>query len=142
MNVVPAVTEPAFPVSNTLSGFVAGLDGIVTIAPYFQVQPANIPSGTPFAFTVTEFSGTDVVNTGYTGTVAFSSSDTAVSPGNGLPNNSTLHNGVGTFSATLVTAGAQYLSASDTLRPPSTGLHRSSFSRWFLTTWSSTRRRT
>ena len=49
--------------------------------------------------------------TGYTGTVHFSSSDTAAV----LPANTMLTNGIGTFSATLKTAGSQTLTATDTV---------------------------
>jgi hypothetical protein len=60
------------------------------------------------------------VATGYTGTVAFSSSDTAAA----LPANYTFtaaDNGVHTFSATLITAGTQSLTATDTATSSLTG---------------------
>src|SRR5205807_75515 len=54
-----------------------------------------------------QFNNTD---TGYLGVVHFTSTDGAAT----LPGNSTLTNGVGTFSATLKTAGSRTITATDT----------------------------
>ena len=73
-------------------------------ATHFTVSaPAAATSGTSFNFTVTARDPANNVATGYAGTVHFTSSDAAAV----LPANSTLTNGVGTFSATLNTAGSQ-----------------------------------
>ena len=61
----------------------------------------------------------NVTDTTYTGTVHFTSSDTGASTL--LPANATLVAGVGTFSATLTTAGSQTLSGTDTVSPGITG---------------------
>jgi hypothetical protein len=100
------------------NGFVTGVDGIVTIQ---QVQfvvsaPSPVTAGTGFQFTVTAVLG-NTTDPAYTGTVAFSSSDTNAT----LPASSSLSNGVGTFSATLITAGSQTITATDTVNSSLTG---------------------
>jgi hypothetical protein len=87
-------------------------------ATHFSVTaPGTATSGTAFSVTVTALDASNAVVTGYTGTVHFTSSDTQAV----LPTNSTLTNGVGTFSATLKTAGAQTISATDTVTATITG---------------------
>src|SRR5205823_3011210 len=68
-------------------------------------------AGTSFAFTVTAQDPFANTATTYAGTVHFTSSDS--SSGVVLPPNSTLTNGQRTFSATLIRAGPQSLTASD-----------------------------
>jgi N,N-dimethylformamidase beta subunit-like protein len=80
---------------------------------------ATPTAGTAFTFTATakdQFGNTD---TSYAGTLHFTSSDTA--PGVVLPGNATLTNGQRTFSATLVRAGAQSITATDTVTASITG---------------------
>jgi len=92
--------------------FVVGVDGIVTIsgASHFAVSgPSNATAGTGFLFTVTAEDSANNTATGYIGTVTFTSSDSQAA----LPSPVTLISGVGTFSATLVTAGSQTLTATD-----------------------------
>ncbi len=87
-------------------------------ATHFSVTaPANATSGSAFNVTVTALDASNAVVTGYTGTVHFTSSDLQAV----LPANSTLTNGVGTFSATLKTAGAQTIAATDTVTASITG---------------------
>jgi uncharacterized repeat protein (TIGR01451 family) len=87
-------------------------------ATHFSVTaPGTATSGTAFSVTVTALDASNAVVTGYTGTVHFTSSDTQAV----LPANSTLTNGVGTFSATLKTAGAQTIAATDTVTATITG---------------------
>src|SRR5206468_3527099 len=69
------------------------------------------------SFTVTALDASNNPVTGYTGTVHFASSDGAAT----LPANTTLTGGTGTFSATLRTAGAQTLTATDTVTTSITG---------------------
>ncbi|MGA3882053.1 hypothetical protein ACPCYY_19660, partial [Bacillus pumilus] len=57
------------------------------------------------------------VATGYTGTVHFTSTDGIAV----LPADTTLTNGVGTFSETLDTAGSQTITATDTAHGAITG---------------------
>src|SRR5205085_2651777 len=68
-------------------------------------------SGTTFSVTVTAQDAFGNTASAYAGTLHFSSSDSAA--GVVLPPDSTLSNGQGTFSATLVKAGSQSLTASD-----------------------------
>ncbi len=87
-------------------------------ATHFSVTaPGTATAGTAFSVTVTALDASNAVVTGYTGTVHFTSSDGAAV----LPANSTLTNGVGTFSATLKTAGAQTIAATDTVTATITG---------------------
>ena len=79
-------------------------------AGFTVVAPANVVAGNVFGFTVTAFDAFGNIATGYTGTVQIASSDAAAI----LPANGTLTNGVGTFTATLETAGLQTLTAADT----------------------------
>ena len=72
---------------------------------------------TRLQFTVTAQDQFNNTATGYAGTVHFTSSD-----GNAtLPADSTLTNGVGTFNATLKTAGNQTITATDTVTNSITG---------------------
>src|SRR5581483_1736620 len=63
-----------------------------------------------FTFTVTALDAFGNVATGYSGTVHFTSTDAAA----GLPADTALAAGVGSFTAVLSRAGAQALSAGDT----------------------------
>jgi ELWxxDGT repeat protein len=73
--------------------------------------PSPVVVGVPGTFTVTAYDTYGNVATGYGGTVAFTSSDTAAV----LPAAATLSNGVGHFSATLNTVGTNAsLTATDT----------------------------
>ncbi len=75
--------------------------------------PVPDTAGTAGSFTVTADNAAGSVNTGYTGTVHFTSSD----PQAVLPDDYTFtaaDQGVHTFSATLDTAGNQWLTATDT----------------------------
>src|SRR5262249_13040563 len=79
--------------------------------------PTSATAGSAFSFTVTALDQFNNTVTGYTGTVHFTSSDGQAV----LPANSTLSNGVGTFSATLKTAGSQTLTGTDTATSAITG---------------------
>jgi hypothetical protein len=75
--------------------------------------PSTVTAGTPETITVTALNPDGTVNTGYTGTVHFTSSD----PHAVLPADYTFtaaDQGVHTFNATLVTAGNQFITATDT----------------------------
>ncbi len=93
----------------------------VTAAAASKLLVAGFPSptgvGSAGNFTVTAQDPYGNIATGYTGTVAFSSSDSQAL----LPGNSTLNNGTGTFSATFETAGIQALTATDTVTKSITG---------------------
>src|SRR5439155_922031 len=74
-------------------------------------------AGTPQGITVTAQDAFDNTATGYSGTVHFTSSDGQAT----LPADGTLAGGVGTFLATLKTAGNQTLTATDTVTGSITG---------------------
>jgi len=87
-------------------------------ATHFSVSaPSTAIGGVAFSFTVTALDQFNNTATGYGGTVRFSSSDTAAT----LPGNSGLTGGVGTFSATLRTAGSQTITATDNANSLITG---------------------
>src|SRR5208283_5164336 len=75
--------------------------------------PGAATAGTAFAFTVTAEDQFNNPTSDYTGTLTFTSSDSSVAPGLGLPVDSTLSGGIGVFSATLKTPGSQNLTATD-----------------------------
>src|SRR5205085_8419517 len=79
--------------------------------------PSSATAGSAFSFTVTAQDQFNNTATGYAGTVHFTSSDGQAV----LPSNSTLTSGTGMFSATLKTAGAQTLTATDTVTSSITG---------------------
>jgi hypothetical protein len=68
-----------------------------------------VKSGQSFTFFVAAFDATNHLATSYSGTVQFASSDSMAS----LPGVSTLNSGIGIFSATLATKGAQTITVSD-----------------------------
>lgn len=72
--------------------------------------PANSGAGIVFTFAVTARDASNNVATNYSGTMHFTSSDPAAV----LPHDSTLTNGTGSFSATLINAGTQIITATDT----------------------------
>jgi alpha-tubulin suppressor-like RCC1 family protein len=90
-------------------------------ATHFAVSvPSAATSGTSFNFTVTALDANNNVAIGYEGNVTFSSSDS--SPLVVLPSSTTLSNGTGTFSATLITPGIQTISATDAQQGSVTGI--------------------
>jgi hypothetical protein len=88
------------------------VDVIPTVAAQFSVTiPAHITAGSSFTFTVTAEDQFKNCAPTYAGTVAFASTDNGTSTV--LPPSTTLTGGLGTFSATLTTAGPQSLHAQD-----------------------------
>ncbi len=69
--------------------------------------------GTAFNFTVTALDSFGNQATGYSGAIAFTSTD----PGATLPATTLLVNGTGTFSATLLAPGVQTIIVTDTVNP-------------------------
>ncbi len=91
---------------------------VAAAATHFAVvAPASMTAGSAFSFTVTALDQSNNADTGYAGTVRFTSSDGQVV----LPANTTLSNGFGTFSATLKAAGNQTITATDTSDASITG---------------------
>src|SRR5208337_3701977 len=74
-------------------------------------------TGSPVVFTVAAEDQFGNVSASYAGVVGFASSDPAAI----LPANHGLTSGLGTFSATLLTPGNQFLTATDTVTPSITG---------------------
>jgi len=90
----------------------------------FTSTPADATAGVPFSITVKAEDNSNVVDTGYTGTVHFTKSDSGA--GSALPANYifvTGDNGSRTFTngVTLVTAGDQTVTATDTVTSSITG---------------------
>ena len=110
---------------GTQSGIVVNptAASIVVVSAY----PSPTTSGVAQSFTVTAKDPYGNLATGYTGTIHFTSSDTKVAAGNGLPANYTFttgsggDNGIHSFTATLKTAGAQAITATDTSNSSDTG---------------------
>jgi plastocyanin len=93
-----------------------GSSSDITVVPGAATQmlvtaPATATAGAGFSFKVTVKDQFGNIAAGYAGTVAFTSTDQII--GVHLPPDSTLTNGVGNFSAALITAGSQTLFAVD-----------------------------
>ena len=113
------VTGLGSPIANLIVG---SLDGTST-ASYDKLvlaAPTAETAGTSFSLAVTAQNSTGVTDTGYTGTVQFTSSDVQA----GLPANFTFtagDAGTYTFTVTLKTAGSQSITATDTTASAITG---------------------
>ena len=93
----------------------ATVNVIAGAASHFAVTaPSTTPAGSAFVFTVTAEDAFNNAASSYSGTVHFTSSDTQVSAGNGLPLDTAITNGTGNFAAILKTAGNQTISSTDT----------------------------
>ena len=112
--------------TDTVTSSITGTSNTTTVSPTAATHlgvsaPSTATAGTAFNVTVTALDQFGNTATGYTGMVKFTSSDsTAV-----LPANSTLTNGVGTFSVTLKKAGGQTVTATDTVTSTITGTSNS-----------------
>ncbi|MDR3706807.1 MAG: SBBP repeat-containing protein [Capsulimonadaceae bacterium] len=103
--------------TDATTSSITGTSGTITVGPgaatHFTLSaPSTATAGTALSFTVTAFDAYGNTATGYGGTVGFTSTDSGA--GVLLPANSSLTSGAGTFSATLVTAGSQTITATDT----------------------------
>ncbi len=100
-------------VTNSITATSNSISVSAGSATHFTVSaPTTTTSGVAFNnLVVTALDASNNTVSGYTGTVHFTSSDTQAV----LPANTTLTNGTGTFSATLKTAGAQTITATDTV---------------------------
>ena len=108
--------------TDTVTGSITGTSASITVNPasatHFTVgAPASSTAGSGFSVTVTALDAFNNTATGYSGTVVFTSSDAQAV----LPGNSPLASGAGTVSATLKTAGAQSVIATDTVSGSITG---------------------
>ena len=106
--------------TDSLSGFASTSFNVApAAATHFALSaPSAATAGAAFNFTVTALDQFGNTATGYTSTVHFTSSDGAAT----LPANATLNKGIGTFSATLNTAGNQTITATDTVTNSMTGV--------------------
>jgi hypothetical protein len=100
-------------------GTVTGTSNSITVTlsqdHFVLIAPGNVTAGSQFTFTLLAETSSNTIDTSYSGTVHFSSSDTMVSAGNGLPSDTALPGGQGVFTATLKTTGNQTLTAADTV---------------------------
>jgi len=105
--------------SDYSGGLTYNSNGSVVAVSHFSVSASSPQSaGNAFSVTVTAEDSSNATVTGYTGTVAITSSDGAAV----LPPNASLTNGVGIFSVTLNTAGNSTVTATDTVTPSITGV--------------------
>ncbi len=102
------VTDSAAGISSTTDPIMVD----AASASYFVVSgfPSSTTAGVSGSVTVTAYDAYGDVATGYAGLVHFTSSDGQAV----LPADSTLSSGTGTFTVTLVTAGSQSITATDT----------------------------
>jgi hypothetical protein len=108
--------------TDTVTSSINGTSNIDAVAPAMPPHfvfsiPANGTAGTPGLVTVSALDAFGNVDTGYSGTVHFTSSD----PQAVLPADTTLTNGISTFSETLDTSGNQTITATDTAQATITG---------------------
>jgi hypothetical protein len=91
-------------------------------AAHFSVTaPASANAGAAFNFTVTALDASNTTVSTYSGTVHFTSTDGHA----GLPANSKLTNGTGSFPVTLKTPGSQTIAATDSATASITGTSNS-----------------
>ncbi|TMG55535.1 MAG: hypothetical protein E6H84_06745 [Chloroflexi bacterium] len=102
--------------ANLLNAF---MNGVPQVKDFKVAAAATVTAGTAFSLTVTAEDAQGNPATWYSGTVHFTSTDS--SSGVALPADATLTNGTGTFSATLIRAGSQNVSATDTVTSTITG---------------------
>ena len=109
--------------ADTLASAINGTSSTLvsaTVAKTMTISaPSTVTAGSPFSLVVTVYDQFGNVDTGYTGTVYFTKTDSGA--GSAVPANYTFTTGVGgddgthffTNGATLVTAGAQTITAAD-----------------------------
>ena len=100
-----ATYAAATPVTQSFTVFSAAATHLVVTA------PSSPTAGVPVHFTVTALTAANTTATTFADPVHFTSSDSRAT----LPGNTTLTDGIGTFTATLVTTGLQTITASDLL---------------------------
>jgi hypothetical protein len=108
--------------TDTVTAPITGTSSSITVSAaavsHFGITaPSTATAGTSFSATVTALDPYSNTVTGYSGTVHFTSTDGQA----GLPANSTLTSGTGSFTFTLKTAGNQTLTATDTANGSITG---------------------
>ena len=108
--------------TDTVTATITGTSAAITVNPsaatHFTFSvPGTAKSGTAINVTVYAKDAYNNTVTGYTGTVAFTSTD----PLAVLPTSSKLTSGTGVFSVTFKTDGSQSVTATDTVTPSVTG---------------------
>jgi hypothetical protein len=106
--------------TDTAAASITGTSSSINIpgATHFSVTaPAAATVGTAVSVTVTALDASSNAVTAYSGTVHFTSTDGQA----GLPGNSTLTNGTGTFQVMLKTPGSQTIAATDSVTTTITG---------------------
>jgi YVTN family beta-propeller protein len=111
-------TDTVTAVSGTTPGIAVAVGAV---AQYSVSAPATATAGTPVSVTVTALDASGNAVTRYTGVVHFTSTDGVA----GLPANSKLTQGVGTFPVTFNSAGSQTVTATDTVVSSITGTSHS-----------------
>jgi protein-tyrosine-phosphatase len=107
-------------VTSLVTGSQTGITVNVASGIYFVVSgfPSPTVAGVAHSVTVIAYDAYGNVATGYTGTVAITSSDSQAV----LPASAGLTSGIGSFTVTLKTAGTQSITATDTVTSSITGL--------------------
>jgi hypothetical protein len=114
VSLVTAGTQ-AISVNDTLTPSAKGTEDGILVDPATVTTfiigglPSTAMAGTQLNFTVTARDAFGNLATNYTGTVSFTSDDPSAS----LPVDTTLTNGMGSFNATLFTAGTRHITVSD-----------------------------
>src|SRR5581483_2012563 len=108
--------------TDTVTSSITGTSGAIVVsaaaATHFAISaPASATAHAAFSFTVTALDQFNNTATAYAGAVHFTTTDGQAV----LPADSTLTSGVGTFSATLKTAGGQTITARDSSNASITG---------------------
>lgn len=114
----PAINNVGQIVANGSNSMAYLLTPVAGPATHLVVTaPASADSGVPTTVTVVAFDANNDEATGYTGTVAITSSD----PDAELPANATLTSGSGTFSVDFNSGGSETVTATDTVTSSITG---------------------
>ena len=111
----------AIPLALALMVLAGGALGVITpfaatsagaaTATHFTIDvPDSATAGDSFSITVSALDSSNAIDTSYSGSVEFTSSDDNAE----LPSTTTLTDGTGTFTATFETAGSQTITATDT----------------------------
>ena len=120
---LPTAGDQTITATDTLVPTITGTSADIVVAPlaasYFLISaPVIAVAGIPFTFTVTAHDAFNNIAIGYTGTVHFTTTDSVATS----PVDATLTNGVGTFGMTLLSQGAQSISATDNITSSITGI--------------------
>jgi hypothetical protein len=108
------------PIANLVVGSLVGSASTGTFDKLVLSAPTTETAGKSFSLTVTAENSSGATDTGYTGTIHFTSSDVQA----GLPANfpfTKADDGTYTFTVTLKTAGSQSITATDTTTSATTG---------------------